>query len=257
MNSSLNSASPVICTSGRTSTPSCSMSIRKYVSPRCLGASWLVRASSMHHFDWCANVVHTFWPVTTYSSPWRHRAGLQRREVGARLGLAEALAPDLVGAQDRREEALLLLVGAVGDHASARPSSARARWPSAARGRGRTPRRRSPARSASRRRRRTRSARSGPAQPRSLSLRCQSRRNVERRLVALGLAPGMVLRDPARAARRGTPPRPARASGPRGGDTLSRRARGAGAGTGDAPAWAARRSPRRPGSAPARRSRRP
>ncbi len=29
MNSSLNSASPVICTSGRTSTPSCSMSIRK------------------------------------------------------------------------------------------------------------------------------------------------------------------------------------------------------------------------------------
>src|SRR3954451_42069 len=25
----------------------------------------------MHHLDWCANVVHTFWPVTTYSSPSR------------------------------------------------------------------------------------------------------------------------------------------------------------------------------------------
>ncbi len=23
----------------------------------------------MHHLDWCANVVHTFWPVTMYSSP--------------------------------------------------------------------------------------------------------------------------------------------------------------------------------------------
>ena len=41
------------------------------MSPRCLGASWFVRASSMHHLDWCANVVHTFWPVTMYSSPFR------------------------------------------------------------------------------------------------------------------------------------------------------------------------------------------
>ena len=43
------------------------------------------------------------------------RAGLERGEVGARLGLREALAPDLVGGQDRRQVALLLLVGAVGD----------------------------------------------------------------------------------------------------------------------------------------------
>ena len=32
-----------------------------------MGASWSVRATSMHHFDLCANVVHTFWPVTTHS----------------------------------------------------------------------------------------------------------------------------------------------------------------------------------------------
>ena len=25
----------------------------------------------MHHFAWCANVVHTFCPVTTHSSPSR------------------------------------------------------------------------------------------------------------------------------------------------------------------------------------------
>ncbi len=71
MNSSLNSASPVICRSGRTPTSSCCMSIRKYVSPLCFGASGSVRATSMHHFAWWAIVVHTFWPVTTHSSPCR------------------------------------------------------------------------------------------------------------------------------------------------------------------------------------------
>ncbi len=39
--------------------------------PRCLGASLSVRATSMHHFAWCAYVVQTFWPVTTHSSPLR------------------------------------------------------------------------------------------------------------------------------------------------------------------------------------------
>ncbi len=35
--------------------------------PLCLGASWSVRATSMHHLASWANVVHTFWPVTTHS----------------------------------------------------------------------------------------------------------------------------------------------------------------------------------------------
>ena len=69
MKSSLNSGSPVIWRSGTTSTPSCSMSIRKYVRPLCFGASGSVRATSMHHFEYCAPDVHTFWPVTTHSSP--------------------------------------------------------------------------------------------------------------------------------------------------------------------------------------------
>src|SRR4051794_351898 len=45
-----------------------------------------------------------------------HGLRLERREVGAGLGLGEALAPDLVGGEDRLEEALLLLLGAVRDH---------------------------------------------------------------------------------------------------------------------------------------------
>ena len=44
-----------------------------------------------------------------------HRARLQRRQVGSRLGLREALAPDLVAGEDRVEVALLLLLVAVGD----------------------------------------------------------------------------------------------------------------------------------------------
>ena len=41
------------------------------MSPWCLGASGSVRATSMHHLAWWASVVHTFWPVTTHSSPSR------------------------------------------------------------------------------------------------------------------------------------------------------------------------------------------
>ena len=35
--------------------------------PLCFGASWSVRATSMHHLASCAKVVQTFWPVTTHS----------------------------------------------------------------------------------------------------------------------------------------------------------------------------------------------
>src|SRR5215210_5848843 len=44
-----------------------------------------------------------------------HCPGLQRGEVGARVGLGEALAPDLVAGEYRVEPALLLLIGAVVD----------------------------------------------------------------------------------------------------------------------------------------------
>src|SRR6185369_17043524 len=43
------------------------------------------------------------------------RAGPDGREVAARAGLAEELAPHLVAGEDRREKARLLLRAAVGD----------------------------------------------------------------------------------------------------------------------------------------------
>src|SRR5205085_9654213 len=43
-------------------------------------------------------------------------ARLERRKVAAGVGLGEALAPDLVGAQKRRQVSVLLLLGPVGDH---------------------------------------------------------------------------------------------------------------------------------------------
>ena len=57
---SLNSASPVIWKSGRTSTPGAFMSTRNAVIPLCLGASGLVRATMSPNDEICASVVHTF-----------------------------------------------------------------------------------------------------------------------------------------------------------------------------------------------------
>ena len=37
----------------------------------CFGASVSVRATSMHHFEYCAPLVQTFWPVTLQPSPSR------------------------------------------------------------------------------------------------------------------------------------------------------------------------------------------
>ena len=78
--------------------------------PLCLGASGSVRATSMHHFEYWAPLVHTFWPVTTQSSPSLTARVFSAGEVGAGVGLGEALAPDLLGGEDRRQVALLLLV---------------------------------------------------------------------------------------------------------------------------------------------------
>ena len=81
--------------------------------PLRFGTSGSVRASSTPKSARCAHVVHTFWPVTTHSSPSRSARRRERREVGARARLAEQLAPLLLVAHDRRQEAQPLLLGAV------------------------------------------------------------------------------------------------------------------------------------------------
>ena len=113
MKTSLNSASPVACTSGLTSTPGACMSMTNIVMPLCFTCSGSVRTSTMPKLATCASVVHTFWPLTTHSSPSRIARVDKPGDVGARAGLAEHLAPDLFAGEQRAQVALLLLVGAV------------------------------------------------------------------------------------------------------------------------------------------------
>ena len=112
---SLNSAPPVACFSGRTSMPGLRMSTAKKVMPRCLGASQSVRARSMPQSATWADEVQTFWPLTTYSSP--SRSALVRSPARSEPALGSlkswhhTWSPRRIGG----EELLLLLLGAVGD----------------------------------------------------------------------------------------------------------------------------------------------
>src|SRR3954463_9284103 len=143
----------------------------------------------MHHLEWWANVVHTFWPVTTYSSPfrtarvlsdarsepdsgslkpWHHissadRIGERKRAFWSSVPWAITVGPPIVspstlaicGARARaissKKIACSLIV------APAPPNS---------------------------------DGQVSPAQPRSLSLRCQSRRKANDSSSELGSRPG-------------------------------------------------------------------
>ena len=74
-----------------------------------------VRTSSSQKSATSACDVQIFEPVTTYSSPSRTARVRSDGQVASGVGLAEALAPDLVAAQDRRQVALALLGCALGD----------------------------------------------------------------------------------------------------------------------------------------------
>jgi hypothetical protein len=70
---SLNSDSPVICRSGRTSTPGACMSTIRYVRPAWRDDSGSERVSRMQKSAMCANDDHTFCPFTT-KPPFSSRA---------------------------------------------------------------------------------------------------------------------------------------------------------------------------------------
>ena len=118
---SLNSLSPFICRSGRTSTPGTRMSMMNIVMPLCLGTSGF----GAREQDAEVGVLRVAGPdllaVDHVRVAVEHGARRERREVGARAGLAVALAPDLLGREDRFEVAPLLLLGAVRDDAPGRP----------------------------------------------------------------------------------------------------------------------------------------
>ena len=127
---SLNSELPVICLSGRTSTPGACMSRMKYEMPWCLGTSGSVRARSTPK--------SAMWPeagphllavddvVVAVLEASRTALVLQAGQVGARVGLRVQLAPDVLGGQDALDVALLLLLGAVGDQRRADEADAQA-----------------------------------------------------------------------------------------------------------------------------------
>jgi hypothetical protein len=64
-----NSLSPLICLSGRASTPSACMSMSSIEMPACRGASGLVRTIAKIQSPCMALVVQTFWPLTSQWSP--------------------------------------------------------------------------------------------------------------------------------------------------------------------------------------------
>ena len=66
----MNSASPVIWRSGRTSTPGAFMSTMMYVRPSWRCESGSLRPTRMQWSAMCANDDHTFWPLTT-KEPFR------------------------------------------------------------------------------------------------------------------------------------------------------------------------------------------
>ena len=108
-----NSSLPVICFSGRASTPRLvhvDQQHRDAAMASC--ASGSVRTSANIRSACSALVVQTFWPLTTKSSPCSSAPGGQAGEVGAGARLGEALAPDDLVAQQRPDDVPLLLVGA-------------------------------------------------------------------------------------------------------------------------------------------------
>ena len=125
MKTSLKCASPEIWRSGRTLTPSASIGSTNIVSPRCLGTSGIgareqqpvggvlgVRGPDLLARDGPAAVVVAL------------GARLDAGEVGARGGLGEQLAPDVLAGQHRPEVALLLVLGAVRDQRRAEHADA-------------------------------------------------------------------------------------------------------------------------------------
>ena len=83
-NTSLKSDSPVICFSGRTSTPSARMSIANEVMPACFFTSGSVRARQRPQSANWAYDVQTFWPERRQPPSSRDRPRRERGQVAAR-----------------------------------------------------------------------------------------------------------------------------------------------------------------------------
>ena len=112
---SLNPESPESIRRGRTVTPSLFMSTSRHVMPLCLGASGLVRTSSMHQSATWAIAGPDLLAIDDERVARQHGAGSERRQVAPRVGLGEALAPDMFAREDGGREPPFLILGAERD----------------------------------------------------------------------------------------------------------------------------------------------
>ena len=92
-------AAPCIVSIGRTVMPALSMSTNRAVMPLCADSGVPVRVSSTQRCAYWARLVHTFWPLILQPSSVARRPAGERGQVAAGPGLGEALAPDLLAAQ--------------------------------------------------------------------------------------------------------------------------------------------------------------
>ena len=104
-NTSANSRSPLIISSGATVIPGVSMSTKNAVMPRWRDSAGPVRVSSTQRSEYWARLVQTFWPLITHVDAVRgvavgNGAAAQGREVAAGARLREPLAPHL-GAREQ------------------------------------------------------------------------------------------------------------------------------------------------------------
>ena len=146
--------------SGRTVMPGVFMSTSSRLMPLCFGASGSVRQSRKHQSAMSAWLVHTFWPLTTYSSPWRspRRAQRRRGRTRRRARRSPDTSSSLAGHHRAAGSAARCASRAVLQHRRADQVDVGLRRAGGARRPGRAPARRTSARSRSRRGRRARAA---------------------------------------------------------------------------------------------------
>ena len=101
------------------------MSTRKNEMPAWRGASGSVRARRIPRSATRPLEHHTFWPVTTQSSPSALGPRAQAGQVAPGAGLGEQLAPHLVGLEDPAQVGPLLLRRAEGEDRAAGEHDAR------------------------------------------------------------------------------------------------------------------------------------
>ena len=100
---SASSSVPFACSIGDTSTPGERRSTMNAVRPRWRSSGVPVRASTRHHVAYRAQLVQILRPSMTKPSPSRRARGAQAGQVGAGVGLGEALGPELAAGEERRQ----------------------------------------------------------------------------------------------------------------------------------------------------------